>query len=150
MDSASKGDLKTIIAMLPPDEMGVMHDYGQLILDQSDASSLTSGLDSAGVTVSDVSWTTSDVTGGTKVSIAGATITAEGQTVTIKRNVDEGSLTVSVPGQPEVTLDENSIDTYIEQAAGDENLDPQMVELIKREFKQIIGLGIVTIKVGDS
>jgi len=149
VEASTAGDLRTIIAMLPPDEMGVMHDYGQLILDQSDASSLSSDASDLGVSFSDLSWATSEVTGGTKVSLAGGTFTVEGQTVTVTRNVDEGSITVSVPGQPEVTLDENTIDSYIEQAAGEENLDPQMVDLIKREFKQIIGLGIVTTKVGD-
>ncbi|MET0966814.1 MAG: hypothetical protein ABWZ02_10475, partial [Nakamurella sp.] len=130
--AGSTGDLRTIIAMLPPDEMGVMHDYGQLILDQSDASSLSSDASDLGVSFTDVTWATSEVTGGTKVSLASATVTAEGQTVTMSRNVDEGSITISAPGQPEVTLDENSIDGYIAQAAGDETLDPQMVDLIKR------------------
>jgi len=149
VQASTTGDLRTIIAMLPPDEMGVMHDYGQLILDQSDADSLSSDASDLGVSFSDLSWATSEVTGGTKVSLAGGTFTAEGQTVTISRNVDEGSITISAPGQPEVTLDENTIDSYIEQAAGEESLDPQLVDLIKREFKQIIGLGIVTTKVGD-
>jgi hypothetical protein len=149
VEAGSTGDLKTIIAMLPPDEMGAMHDYGQLILDQSDANSLSSDATDLGVSFSDLTWATSEVTGGTKVSLAGATVTAEGQTVTITRNVDEGSITVSAPGQPEVKLDESTIDSYIEQAAGNESLDPQMVDLIKREFKQIIGLGIVTTKVGN-
>jgi hypothetical protein len=149
VEAGSTGDLRTIIAMLPPDEMGAMHDYGQLILDQSGASSLSSDATDLGVSFSDLSWATSEVTGGTKVSLAGGTFTAEGQTVTVTRNVEEGSITVSAPGQPEVKLDESTIDSYIAQAAGDETLDPQMVALIKREFKQIIGLGIVTTKVGN-
>ena len=58
-----------------------------------------------------------------------------------------GSLTVSAPGQAAVTIDDSTIDTYIAQYADASDLDPQAVEIIKREFKQIIGLGLVTVQV---
>ena len=59
----------------------------------------------------------------------------------------KGSVTLTVPGEPAVTLDETTIDSYLGDALGSGDLDPQLLEIIKREFKQIIGLGIVTVQV---
>ncbi|MET0865520.1 MAG: hypothetical protein ABWZ98_14405 [Nakamurella sp.] len=147
IDAASAGNLTDVIKVLPPDEMGVLHDYGALAIEQADGQDLTSEMNDLDVSFSDVKWTTSEVTGGTKVSIESITVTADGETATITRDPDAGSLTVTLPGQPAVTLDESTIDTYIAQASGDESLDPQMIEIIKREFKQLIGLGVVTVEV---
>jgi hypothetical protein len=147
VDAASKADLKGVIQLLPPDEMAVLYDYGPVLLEQSDMSDLTTTLDDAGVTISDVQWTTSDVTGGTKVSLASITLTAEGETVSIKN--DGGVLTVTASGQT-ITLDESTIETYINQSADTSDLDPQLLDIIKREFKQIVNLGIVTVNVDGS
>ena len=146
VDAASKSDIKGVIQLLPPDEMAVLYDYGQVLLDQSDMSDLSSTLNDAGVAISDVQWTTSEVTGGTKVSLASITLTAEGQTVTIKNS--NGTLTVSgIEGQPAIELNDSTIETYINEAAGTSDLDPQLIDIIKREFKQIVNLGFVTVNV---
>jgi hypothetical protein len=100
-----------------------------------------------GFTISDTEWDVSDVTGGKKVSIKSLTITADGQTITIERDPSAGSLTVSAPGQPATTIDDSTIDTYIAQYADSADLDQQAVDIIKREFKQVIGLGLVTTQV---
>ncbi|HEY5881107.1 MAG TPA: proline-rich domain-containing protein [Nakamurella sp.] len=147
IDAATTGDLTTVIAVTPPDEMGALHDYGKLLLQQADAGSLEGDMQDLGFTIDDVTWDVSDVTGGKKVSIKSATITAEGQTITIERDPAAGSLTVSAPGQPAVTIDDDTIETYIAQYADTSDLDPQAIEIIKREFKQIIGLGLVTVQV---
>jgi len=147
IDAATKGDLKTIIAVTPPDEMGALHDYGQIILDQADAGSLGNDMQDLGFTIDKVSWDVSDVTGGKKVSIKSLDLTAQGQTLSIERDPANGSLTLTVPGQPTVTLDDNSIDAYIAQYADSGALDQQAIDIIKREFKQIIGLGLVTTEV---
>ena len=125
--------------------MGALHDYGQLVLDQADADSLGSDMQDLGFTIDNVTWDVSDVTGGKKVSIKSIDVTADGQTMTIERDPTAGSLTVSAPGQPAVTIDDSTIDTYIAQYADAADLDPQAVDIIKREFKQIIGLGLVTV-----
>jgi len=77
------------------------------------------------------------------------TVTADGQTVTIERDAAKNSLTVTLPDQPAVTLDEDTIDTYLADAVGSADLDPQALDIIKREFKQVIGIGLVTVQVGD-
>ena len=80
---------------------------------QADADALTSDMTDLGVTVDNVTWTTSDVTGGKKVSLKSLEFTADGQTVTITRDAAAGSLTLSVPGEAAVTLDETTIDSYL-------------------------------------
>lgn len=147
IDAASKGDLKTVIAVTPPDEMGALHDYGQLILDQANSDGLGSDMQKLGFSIDNVSWDVSDVTGGKKVAIKSLELTADGQTVTVERDPAAGSLTVTVPGQPTVTLDDNTIDSYISQFADTGELDQQGIDIIKREFKQLIGLGLVTTQV---
>ena len=94
-----------------------------------------------------VTWAETDVTGGKKLSIKSMTVTADGQTVTIERDAANGSLTVTLPDQPAVTLDEDTIDTYLADAMGSADLDQQALDIIKREFKQVIGLGLVTVQV---
>ncbi len=143
---ASTGDLEGLIALTAPDEMGVLHDYGKLLIADVDTSDMTSSLNDLGFSIDNASWTVSDVTSGKKVSLASLTLTANGQTATITRDPAAGSLTVEIDGQTE-TLDESTIDSYIAQAAGSQNLDPTMVDIIKREFKQVVGLGIVTVQV---
>ncbi len=148
-----QGELENVIAVLPPDEMAVLHDYGKLILRSSDGGDLSGELGNAeqdlGFTIDDIQFATSDVTGGTKVSLASATISADGQTATITVDQATGSVTLKTDDQPEITLDETTIDTYIDEFAGDEDLDPQLVDIIKREFEQLVNLGVVTVQVGD-
>ena len=146
IDKASTGDLTGLIALTPPDEMGALHDYGKLLVKEA-GGALSSDIGKAGFKIGDPTFSVTDVTGGKKVSLQSLTITTDGQTATITRDPAAGSLTVQAPGQATVTLDESSIDTYIAQAAGSQDLDPALVEIIKREFKQIIGLGIVTVQV---
>jgi len=140
------GKIEDAIALTAPDEMGVLHDYGKLLIDKVFSSDVTSGLTDLGVTVTDASWAVSDVTGGKKVSLASLTVSAQGQTATITRDPAAGTLTVDVDGQTQ-TLDQSTIEDFITQAAGSQDLDPTMLDIIKREFQQIIGLGIVTVQV---
>ncbi len=133
--------------MLPPDEMGVLHDYGQVLIDQADAGDLSSSAKDLGIDVSNVTWAESDVTGGKKLSIKSMTFTADGQTATIEYDPANSSMTVTLPDQPAVTLDEDTIDTYLSDAVGTDGLDQQALDIIKREFKQVIGTGLVTVQV---
>lgn len=146
IDAIQDGNLSNVIAITPPDEMGALHDYGRLVLEQSDSNSFSNDLQDLGVTIGDVEWDVTDVTGGKKVALKSLTITADGQTASIVRDPSSGSLTISAPGQGELTIDDSTIDTYIAQY-GETDLDPQLLEIIKREFKQIIGLGLVTTQV---
>jgi len=145
--AASAGSLEDVIKVLPPDEMGVLHDYGKLLIDQAGAGDLTSSMDSLGVKISNPTWVVTDVTGGKKVSIASLTLTANGETATLTRNPDAGSIKLEVSGQDPIELDENSIDSFLSDAVGSDQLTPEMLKIIKQEFKQVIGVGIVTVQV---
>lgn len=144
---STAGDLEGVIALLPPDEMGVLQDYGKLLIDEAGGSGLTSDMDSLGVKISDTSWVVSDVTGGKKVSIGSMKVTADGQTATITRDPDANSIKLEVPGEDPIELDENSIDSFLTDSVGSDELTPEMLKIIKQEFKQIIGLGVVTVQV---
>jgi hypothetical protein len=130
IEKSATGDLAGVIGVLPPDEMGVLHDYGQVLIDQADAGDLSSSAKDLGVEFSNVTWDVSDVTGGKKLSIKTMTVTADGQTVTIERDATNGSLTVTVPNQPTVTLDEDTIDNYLTDAVGSADLDQQALDII--------------------
>lgn len=145
LSAATKGDLETLIKLTPPDEMGALHDYGRLILDQ--AGSELSGAQDLGITIDDVQWEISDVTGGQKASIRSLSATVDGDQVRIDRDVTAGTLTLTLPGQPTITLDDATLESLIGEASGGQQLDPQLVDIIKREFKQIIGVGLVSVEV---
>jgi len=147
LERATKGDVRGVIALLPPDEMSVMHDYGQLIIDQSGAGELTSEMTDLGFELGEITYDVTDVTGGKKVSFASIELTVDGQTATIVRDVANGSVTLKADGEAPVTLDETTIDTYLDDAIGSEGLDAQGLDIVKREFKQLIGLGVVTVEV---
>jgi len=145
---AQDGSLEGVIARLAPDEMAVLHDYGKLLIQQSGTGDLTNQMNDLGVSIDNVTWAVSDVTGGKKVSVQSLSLTADGQSATITRQSD-GSVTVALPDQPEVNLNQDSIDSYLTDAVGSADLDQQTLDIIKREFTQVIGLGIVTVQVGD-
>jgi hypothetical protein len=143
LNRALAGDIAGVIGVLSPDEMGVLHDYGSLILDQA-GSTKTGGSD----LLSDVSWDVSDVTGGKKVSIKSLTINAGDQKYVIQRDAAAGSLTVQAPGQGTVNITKDNIDTWIGENS-DAKLPPQVMDIVKREFPQVIGLGVVMVQAGD-
>ena len=132
--------------MLPPDEMGVLHDYGQVIIDQADAATCRRARGS-GRQVQRCQWDVSDVTGGKKLSIEdddrdGRRPDGHHHARRRARLADRDAAR-----QPAIVLNEDTIDTYLTDAIGGADLDQQVLDIIKREFKQIIGLGIVTVQV---
>jgi hypothetical protein len=125
--------------------MGVLHDYGTLMIDSD---SVPSADDLAGVQLSAVTWSVSDVTGGKKVSIKNLTLTTPDGAYTIARDPAAGSVTISMPGQGSVNINQDNIDTWLDQN-GAADLDPQIRDIIKREFPKVIGLGVVLVQGGD-
>jgi hypothetical protein len=140
--AATTGDYDKLIALLPPQEMGVMHDYGKLITSQipkTDSAALGS------VKFSGASWNISDVAGGKLVSLKTLTITTGSQSIAVARDAAAGSLTVSLSGQPPIVLSKDTIASFIKSSLGSANsaLTPQLVTIIGNEFQQLIGVGIV-------
>ncbi|GGL93676.1 hypothetical protein [Nakamurella endophytica] len=141
--SAGAGDLTKAIALLPPDEMGALHDYGQLIL----RAAKYKGPKATGLEFSDARWTVTDVTGGKKVSLGSLTVTMKGKRVVLTRDAASGSLTVTADGEKPVTVTEATVDQLVGQL-GRGKLDPQAVAIAKREFRQVLGLGVVMTQSG--
>jgi hypothetical protein len=142
---STAGDISGVIGVLSPDEMGVLHDYGSLFLQQSGTG--TGALDNAAL--SDMSWDVTDVTGGKKVSVKSLTITTNGQKYVIQRDPATGSLSVQAPGQGTVNITKDNIGTWITENTSDTQLPPQMLTIIQQEFPQVIGLGVVMVQAGD-
>jgi hypothetical protein len=142
LDKATTGDYEGVIGMLPPDEMGVLYDYGrQMLL----AGNVKSGqVPSDMPKISNLSFSTSAVTGGTKVSLKTVTVQADGETVTLTIDAAAGKATVEVDGKKQ----EFTADTVLQQISGSSSgMPPQVSDLIKREFKQVLTLGVVTTQV---
>lgn len=147
---STSGQYDKIIALLPPQEMGVMHDYGKLITGKIPAAN-RSAINS--VKFSNESWNTSDVAGGKLVSLRTITVSTGDQKVTVARDATAGSLTVTVPGQPAISLDKDTIGSYLAKAMGSGSsspMDPQLVKIVGQEFQQVIGVGVVMTQDGGS
>jgi hypothetical protein len=144
----SSEDQKALISVLSPDEMGVLHDYGNLMID-ADSGLADTGLGDA--ELENVTWAVSDVTGGKKVSVKTITVKTEQGDFSIERDPAAGSLKVSMPGTGTINMSADNIDAWLQQTMGDaaSQLDPQAKEIIKREFSKVIGLGVVMVQGAD-
>ncbi len=139
LDASTSGDANAAIALLPPDEMGVLHDYGKLLTKNMRSTSM-----SGQVKFSNATWDVSDVTGGKKVSLKTLTATVDGKDYKLVRDPAAGSLTVSVPGEEAVVLNDSTLDNYISKMGlSSSPMAPELSKIIKSEFKQVIGLGVV-------
>lgn len=139
LDAVSSENVEAAIALLPPDEMGVLHDYGKLL-----TKDISSDSKSGEVKFSNAAWDVSDVTGGKKVSLKTLTATVDGKDYALVRDPAAGSLTVTVPGEEPVVLNDSTLDSYISKMGSSSSpIAPELVKIIKSEFKQVIGLGVV-------
>src|SRR6185312_1041996 len=147
IDKALAGDVEGVIGMLPPDEMSVLYDYGRSLIEPAVKNDLKPVDD---ITLSDVAWQVDDVTGGKKVSLKSISVTKDGQTVKIVRDPAANPVTITVPGQPAITLSPDNLESYISRfssSSSSTKLDPQLIDIIKREFVQVTGLGFTTVQV---
>lgn len=141
LDAVSKGDAQAAIALLPPEEMGVLHDYGKLLLKAAHYK----GAKATGVHFRNAAWNVADTTGGKVVSVKSLTVSFDGKEYSVLRDGD--SLTVTVPGQAPLVLNDSTIDSVIAKTGG--KLDPQAIAIVKQEFKQVLGLGVVMTQSGS-
>lgn len=144
LDASTTGDANAAIALLPPDEMGVLHDYGKLL-----TKNMSSTSTSDQVKFSNATWDVSDVTGGKKVSLKTLTVTVDGKDYSVVRDPAAGSLTVTVPGEEPVVLNDSTLDSYISKLGSSSSpMAPELSKIVKSEFKQVIGLGVVMTESG--
>ncbi len=146
LDMATTGSAAGVIATLSPDEMGVLQDYGSLIIGQVGTST-----DLGNAKITKAEWDVTDVTGGKKVSIKDLEVTSGGDVYAVVRDPASGSLRLTLPGQGTVNInpaDPDNFQSWIDQTGGSD-LDPQVIDIITREFPKIIGLGVVMVQAGD-
>jgi len=144
VDKASKGDYEGVVGMLPPDEMGVLYDYGKRMFA---AGKLTKGATPSNLPkISDLKFTTTDVTGGKKVSLKNATIETDGKRTTITVDAAAGKMTVDQDGKKQEFTGDNLL-AQMTGSGRSTQMPPQVADMVKREFKQLLSIGIVTTQV---
>ncbi|ONI85204.1 hypothetical protein ALI22I_31965 [Saccharothrix sp. ALI-22-I] len=139
VEKALAGDIEGVIALLPPDEMGVLHDVGPVILEQigrvpaTDAKLIELETDSK------------DVTGGTLLTIRKLVLEVEGETGEITRDGD--CYTAKAQGETQ-RLCADEITQLVEQQGG-RNIPSAAIDVIARVGAQVLkdGVGVVATEV---
>ncbi|OLR94561.1 hypothetical protein [Actinokineospora bangkokensis] len=81
-DAALAGDVEGVIKLLPPDEMGVLHDVGPAIVDAAGRT------EDSGARLVDLQTETEGVSGGTKVLLKSVTLDIDGERGTVTKDGD--------------------------------------------------------------
>ncbi len=89
--SALSSDLRSVIGIMSPDELGALHDYGGMLVDQLPTPHALP------VTLKSIDFTTTPITGGMRVSVKDVSLTVQGHEVSASTNggcvtVDAGPL----------------------------------------------------------
>lgn len=79
-DAALAADLERVIELLPPDEMGVLHDVGPVLVEQAGK------LDAAPARIVNLVTETTEVENGTKVLLKELEVESEGETVRVTKD----------------------------------------------------------------
>ena len=146
MQAALDADPRRAIELLPPDEMGVLHDVGPALLEEFDAGK------PAGGTVDKVETETSSVAGGTRATIIAVELTGpQGQKASVRKN---GACY-------EMTMDGRTEQQCADQLAelvGSEASSSKRGRSIPKEVRDALasmgagvmeqGLGVITTEVG--
>ncbi|MBP2325589.1 hypothetical protein JOF56_005974 [Kibdelosporangium banguiense] len=82
-DAAVNADFKRLIELMPPDEMGALHDAGPVLIE-----SIAGKARPTGAKINKLEADTSSVTGGTRVTFKELEVTAEGETVRVVKAGD--------------------------------------------------------------
>ncbi|WP_051766102.1 hypothetical protein [Saccharothrix syringae] len=139
VEKALDGDIRGVIALLPPDEMGVLQDVGPVILDQvgevpaTDAKLISLETDSK------------DVTGGKQLTIRKLVLEVDGEQGEITRDGD--CYTAKAEGQTQ-RLCADEIAELVEQQGG-RDIPAAAVDVIARVGSRVLkdGIGVVATEV---
>ncbi|GGP67368.1 flagellar basal body protein FliL [Saccharothrix coeruleofusca] len=139
LEAGLDGDLEKVIALLPPDEMGVLQDVGPVLLEEAGKVSAT------GAKLLELETDAKDVAGGKQLTIRKLIVEADGEKVEVSRDGD--CYTVRVQRQSQ-GLCADEIAQLIEQQGGSQ-IPPAAVDVISRIGAQVLkdGLGVVATEV---
>lgn len=143
VDKSLAGDYEGVIGMLPPEEMGVMYDYGKRFLAESSPSTPTDV-----PTIKDLQFNTADVTGGKKVSLKSIELEMEGKTFGLAIDTEADSVTVTQDGQSRVMNLDELLQGTMGGSSSLDRMPAQVKDIIKRVFGKVLELGLVTTEVG--
>ncbi|MDX8048986.1 flagellar basal body protein FliL [Lentzea sp. BCCO 10_0798] len=140
VNAALDADLTKVIALLPPDEAGVLQDLGPLLLAEAGKQKPT------GAKLNALETDVKDVAGGKQVTVKKLSVTAEGETVTITREGD--CYAADVPGQGSQKLCADEITQLLQQQGG-KKVPAEAVEIIGRVAGSVMktGVGVVSTEV---
>lgn len=136
----SKGDYTRAIELASPDELGVLHDYGKLVLRSAGSAG------TAPFTVSDIQFTHKDISGGQRLILKSIDVDANGTQV--KVSVDNNCYSVAVGGDSQKMCADNLI-KLLSQQLGDRG--SAMTAAQKDAFTHLInGLSSIGIDVSQT
>ncbi|MEV0677611.1 flagellar basal body protein FliL [Actinosynnema sp. NPDC050436] len=139
VDKALAGDVKGVIALLPPDEMGVLQDVGPVILDQ------IGRVPSTGAKLVELETDSKDVKGGKQLTIRKVVVEVKGQKGEVSRDGD--CYTATADGQTQRLCADELADLVKQQ--GGRNMPQAAVDVISRVGAQVLkdGVGVVATEV---
>lgn len=120
VQAAINGDVERIIELLPPDEMGALHDAGPALLDEMGSSSKPSGVE---VTKLDTEIADAE-SGGTRVMLKELEVKADGQTYHVTKDGD--CYTAEGEGQSQKFCAQD----FGAQMAGNGDMKPEMKQAL--------------------
>jgi hypothetical protein len=119
VQASVNSDIERVIELLPPDEMGALHDAGPALLEEMGATS-----PAAGVEISTLDTEVTDAeSGGKKVMLSQLEVTVEGETVKIHRDGDCYVAEVQGENQPLCAED-------VGQEMGGSTMSPEMQQAL--------------------
>ena len=139
VEAGMSADLTKVIALLPPDELGVIQDLGPVIIDQ------VGKVPATGAKLTAFETDSKDVTGGTLLTIKKLGVEVDGEKVEIVRSGD--CYSVSAQGQDQ-KLCADEITQLIEQQGGT-SVPGAAADVIGRIGARVLkdGIGVVSTKV---
>ncbi|SFQ56495.1 hypothetical protein SAMN05421810_109242 [Amycolatopsis arida] len=142
VQAALDADVRRVIELLPPDEMGVLHDAGPAILE-----SLGTDLEPSGVDVTRLETQPTQVNGGTRATVTALelTHTARGETMSLVRESDCYRMAM---GARTEQLCANELAGIVEEEA-DSGVPPEARQALRSLGTGLLqqGLGVVTTEV---
>lgn len=141
VDRSLQGDWEGVIGMLPPDEMGVLYDYGKRLLAADKP-----GTPAKGVKISDLQLTTADVTGGKKVMLKSLSVEAEGKSYQVAIDQGAGTATITQDGNS-MTLTADTVLQQMLPGNRSQQVPPQVQDIVKRVWGAVLQMGAVTTQV---
>jgi hypothetical protein len=140
LEAALAADVKRLIELTPPDEMGALHDAGELLIEAAE------GEEPTGARLNDLQTRVDDVSGGKRVRITKLAMEAEGESFTMEVSGD--CIKIEQGGENEEVCGADLADLVSEFAelGGDELTDEQAAA-VGRAAAGYLQSGVVTTEV---